>query len=314
VPRRTLGFGLIVALTLAERSAMRGAEPPHPPLQRNSASTVAAPTHWVAVSADLEITSGPVTTGGKFYRNSSGSTRHEVVFPGRVPAITIRNRQTFMLYIRQPDGKWISAPFEPGKAGATPPAYRVSTPGLTRESVGREGFEIYKYANRDRTKLLAPALNFLPLEETTPDRREAMKNIKMGEPDPLLFHPPAGAEIIPYVSERELVLALSRAKSDKAAVKPCKQRKRSAFHRTGERGGRTPPPSRSAVVDVCRRCLQKSDILRAKHTRTSPKDTTAATTRASMSESGVSVVAASRGRSVAARAAASVRHANRHES
>lgn len=58
--------------------------------------------------------------------------------------------------------------------------------------------------------MLAPALNFLPMEENTPDRKEVIRNLVREEPDASLFEPPQGAHVASYPSERDFIIAMSR--------------------------------------------------------------------------------------------------------
>jgi len=154
-------------------------------------------TDWVAFSADVEATyQGEITSVGKFYRGSDGSTRLETGPPGEPPGvISILNYGRDREYtFTAPDG-WVERELVRSPESKRPPR------GLMQqayESAGTfEGFVVQKMTTVDGdVAILAPALDHFVLDLSSPSGvRRRYFNVRLANPSPHLFAPPAGVRV-----------------------------------------------------------------------------------------------------------------------
>lgn len=171
-------------------------------------SNVSGPDEWVAFEAEFTTKSqgaGDTVTHGRLFRSSDGSERRETFAPGLAdPHIVIFSVQKRMAYyLRPPKDSWEARPIIFPKAGYKP------TKQLSLDSVSLQpqtarvinGFTVWEKTARQPEgdvlrQLIAPDLNFRPLQSYGAGRVEELTNIVIGEPDVARFSPPAGATVV----------------------------------------------------------------------------------------------------------------------
>jgi hypothetical protein len=179
-------------------------------IRKSSEATIEI-TQWVAFSADFSLThANPAhaASAGRLFRASDGSTRLETWLSGSPDrfVVSIRNIQRATYYSYRWNRGWISAPMELPSNGWKPLRVRANSSGLSpyryklalrRGEDGAlastTGFSADQFVNDSGNQwLLVPELNFFPVVKqwVQTGRREAVSNIVIGEPDPLLFLPP----------------------------------------------------------------------------------------------------------------------------
>lgn len=176
-------------------------------------NAIPQPKTWVPFTADVAVTlPNGERQRGKHYRRGDGSGRLDITSVERPEAalISINNISEATYYRFSPKLGWISGPMRLPPGRFNPPQWHLGMVGLqrypfrlalrageTQELQADKGFEAYAYLTPKGTpRLVVPDLNFFAVVNTSVrGRREAYTNIVIGEPDPNLFRPPAGAKI-----------------------------------------------------------------------------------------------------------------------
>ncbi|HWP99059.1 MAG TPA: hypothetical protein VNK92_01190 [Vicinamibacterales bacterium] len=166
-------------------------------------AVIPQPPDWVAFEAEVEYLTvpGKPAIPGRLYRARDGSRRVETGDPVTVVSIHNIPRVTYFVYSAR-EG-WTARPMILPPEGWRPRQYRADSRSLSKEREPYLGFEVYRLVSADGTiELRAPALNFEPLvrQSARDGTRIVLKNIRLVEPDPSLFEPPAGASVR-YLSE-----------------------------------------------------------------------------------------------------------------
>lgn len=171
------------------------------------------PADWVAFTADYKSTSKGRQATGRYYRDSSGSTRSERMSPDQTQtAINIQNRAQQMAWLKNPvSGTWAGRVM--ANKRPKPLAYVKHMTGLSEfpEPTTVEGFKVYRLDNpaSGEYQLLAPELNFFPLTIVNGEEREDYLNIHIEEPNRLLFLPPPGVSVKIVSGLKDLFHSLS---------------------------------------------------------------------------------------------------------
>lgn len=158
---------------------------------------VAAPSHWVPFSADVEITrpTASARLTGRFFRSSNGSSRQE--FLESAPLVTIMN-VGMNTYFELRRGQWCRHPMGVGPKGYHPLKMREENATLGKRPIQFESLVVRELRNPRTIELIAPELNFFAVttEGVPSGAKTRYHNIVKGEPDPSLFEPPPAADVV----------------------------------------------------------------------------------------------------------------------
>ena len=192
-------FLILGAFVYGYSIGLSGARP-----SRQSGPEVQQPQSWVAFEADVAksepATDGrhPVSLSGRFWRDSSGSTRLEFGLTGTTASsqIAIKNVPSSTFYTFVSTRGWIRQPMVLPPKGYRPPRYQLG-PNFTKHTELVQGYTVYRTVNAEGVvSLMAPDLNFFTLKrQGTNGATETYYNIRIGDPDPALFEPPVGAVV-----------------------------------------------------------------------------------------------------------------------
>lgn len=217
---------VVVALAAATGQAGKNLLPSAPARAQAPAAAkrepIAAPSTWVAFSADLRLTS-PTDRGGsigKFHRDGNGSIRVSTgPTESDVRAITIHNIPKARSFVFS-KGVWESAPMQVAAEGRPPKTRLTNSPGLElypfklayfegqdQSPFAKEGLEVYRSISGDAfVRLEAPALNwFAVVSQSITGRRQEYFNIRFADQPASLFEPAPGEPITEISEYRGIV-------------------------------------------------------------------------------------------------------------
>lgn len=197
-------FALTVPILLVGTLAVVKGRNHTPAAMEPHGEAIAAPTHWVALTADFlrDARGQKGAVVGRYLRSSDGSDRLETG-PPQEPArvVFIRNIAQSTYYSRRvgKDGSvyWISGPMTLPEDGWHPRQMTEKAGQRLLLSEEVENQRVVQTQSHGFVRLMAPGLNYLTLvnRNVITGDEERYKNVTLGEPSRDLFVPPTGAEI-----------------------------------------------------------------------------------------------------------------------